>query len=58
MKIRQFIYNGTDWSSACDQRINEFMQDKDVIDVKLGTGTYERVVLVMYEDKGKNEDEK
>ena len=56
MKIRQFIYNGTDWSSASDQRINEFMQDKEVIDVKLGTGTYERVVLVMYEDKGKNDE--
>lgn len=57
MKIRQFIYNGTDFSSACDERINNFIQDKEVIDVKLSAGTYERVVLVMYEDKGGMEDE-
>lgn len=57
MKIKQFIYDGTDWSSASDQRINEFMQDKEVIDIKLTTGYFERVVLVMYEDKGGIEDE-
>lgn len=57
MKIKQFI-NKTDSFNAVDDKINEFIQDKNVIDVKLATGYWERVVLVMYNDKGKNEDEK
>lgn len=56
MKIKQFI-NKTDSFNAVDDKINEFIQDKKVIDVKLATGYYERVVLVMYEDKGGIEDE-
>lgn len=51
MKIKQFI-NKTDSSNATDEQVNDFIQDKKIIDVKLATGTYERVVLVMYEDKG------
>ena len=56
MKIKQFVLDGSG-SSASDKTINEFIQDKDVIDVKLSTGKFERVVLVMYEDKGGIEDE-
>lgn len=51
MKIKQFI-NKTDSSNATDEKINDFIQDKKIIDVKLTTGYFERVVLVMYEDKG------
>lgn len=58
MKVKQFVHDGSDFSSACDERINNFIQDKEVIDVKLSAGKYERVVLVMYEDKGGMEDEK
>lgn len=56
MKIKQFITK-TDSSNATDEKVNDFIQDKKIIDVKLATGTYERVVLVMYEDKGGIEDE-
>lgn len=56
MKIKQFI-NKTDSSNATDEKINDFIQDKKIIDVKLTTGYFERVVLVMYEDKGGIEDE-
>lgn len=54
MKIKLFI-NNTDSFNAVDDKINEFIKDKKIIDVKLSTGTYERVVLVMYEDKGGSE---
>lgn len=56
MKIKQFI-NKTDSYNATDEKVNDFIQDKDVIDIKLTTGYWEKVVLVMYEDKGGIEDE-
>lgn len=51
MKIKQFIYDGTDWSSASDQRINEFMQDKEVIDIKYSFGENGDNFMVIYKEK-------
>ena len=51
MKIKQFVLDGSG-INVSDKTINEFIQDKEIVDIKLATCHFERVVLVMYEDKG------
>ena len=44
MKVK--LYNGN--VDTLNNKINEFIEDKEVIDIKLSTGKYGTHVLIMY----------
>ena len=44
MKVK--LYNGN--VDTLNYKINEFIKDKEIIDIKLSTGKYGTFVLIMY----------
>ena len=45
MKVK-LLYSGD--TNMLNDKINEFIEDKEVIDIKLSTGKYGTHVLIMY----------
>lgn len=50
-KIKRFIYsNNSTNEKSDDDTINDFMRDKNIIDVKIACCYWERVVMVIYKE--------
>lgn len=51
-KIKTFVTSDSEHCS--DNDVNEFMKDKNVVDVKIVSGYWEKIVMVIYKE---NEDD-